>query len=248
MGKTLQFVLRITRIIAIALCSFVLIASLVMWPRSLFYLDHVRIPFTKGQFPLIRSAGGLPGGTVVGGYPCFNSIAGRIAIVGTGPHPGADNVSRLQGFRASSTEALPSRTMWLPRYNPTRPALLLPYWLTAFTAIVGLAVCLPSKPQAWLSRPRFGIAEVLFAIFAAAVLITTARLVGQADAVIVGEGVALGFVAWKSIASKNTSIGQRSRVEWAVGAVASVGVVAAVAFAVFIHVGYLTHFVPIASS
>jgi hypothetical protein len=245
MGTAFQFVFRVTRIIAISICLFVLIASLVMWPRSLFYIDYVGIPFTAGKFPLIQTAGSL-GGTTIGGYPCLKSMSGHIAIIGTGPRPYGEFTSTFQAKREHVAFAVPSSTSWFPQYFATRPVLLLPYWLTAFVAIVGLMLCVPFKTLRGVYRSNGSITDLLIITLSVALVIAAAQLIGHADAVILGEVLVLAIVIVKTLGPRKLPTERRSGIERGVGFTALAGTCAAIAFAIFTHVGYSTWFVPLA--
>lgn len=245
MAKTLHLVFDAARILAIAICLLVLIASLVMWPRSLFYLDYVGIPFVAGSFPLVQTPGSL-GGTITGGYPCVKSMSGHISIIGTGPRPYGEFTSGLQRQTTHFEFAVPTTTGWLPQYYPTRPVLSLPYWLTGFAAITGLLLCFPGRSWDWIRRPRVSIADVLLVTLAVALVITAAQLSGHADGLIVGEILVLAFVAMKSFNRREMTSERSSSIDLGIGVAALVGVLTAAAFAIFTHVAYSTHFVPVA--
>jgi hypothetical protein len=203
MAKPLQYAVTALRVLLLTVCVPLLLASLVLWPRSCFYVDHIEIPVDEKPPTKILSTTSphtFYEANAIRMISSFGALSwegpGRIRV---SESPIARPWSRWS--KRSSFEAV-----WRPivaRYQGGYPNVngalnvTAPYWLPTAAALSGLAIAFPRRASS-LFRWRVGIGSLLSATLGVALLISLSKAAGNGGLVLGVEAMALLLIARKA--------------------------------------------------
>lgn len=195
MPKPLRYAVAVLRYSVVVACFLVILASSVMWPRSYFYWDVLKVTNAKGSvlfmdFGNSNKPSGHIQQTRSSGHDCapLSSIGGLIRI-------------QLDGWIGDGYSWLaipcnPRGQDWMPSVN--REFLVVPYWLLAALATIGLVVSPP-----WLRRRlrasellRFSVLDLLVWATLVAVAGGAYQAWGNRGGVIALQASTIGAFAW----------------------------------------------------
>lgn len=240
MAKILGYAVAWSRVLLVPVCLPVLLASLVLWPRSRFYVDQVEIA-VDDQPP--REFSSTANQDVLYRVNTINIVSGYGTLTGTGPGEMTIHESPLARPRSCSSQRGPSQSHWMPvvgwrqlGYPSVDGALdvTAPYWLTTVIALAGLAVAMPNTAVSLFSG-RVGIRSLLFATFAVALLISLNKAVVDGGTLLAGEATVLFLFAWRAWMERARAEGWTQRGACVASILCLLGVAMVAAFTIYIN-------------
>ncbi len=243
MAKILRYAIAASRVLIVAVCVPALLVSLVLWPRSRFYIDHFEI--AVDDKPPRENWGTHAPGAVWYTANAIHIYSGFRILSWTGPGEITISGSQIAKPWSFSSQKTPSEALWMPdigRYRGGYPSvdgtfhLTAPYRLTTVIALAGLAFALPKATFSLFSR-RIGIRSLLFAMFGVALLISLYKLAGDGGVILGGEAIALLWIARRAWVVGVRSDGWTQRGAYAVAIHCLLGVEMVVAYTLYVMCG-----------
>lgn len=237
MAKILRYAIASSRVLLVAVCLPVLLASLVLWPRSRFYVDQLMIGVDDK--PPSENWGTHAPDAVWYTANAIRVYSGFGILSWTGPGEITISGSQIARPWSFSSQKTPSEAQWMPdigRYKGGYPSvdgtfhLTAPYWLTTVIALAGLVFAIPKTTFSLFSR-RIGIRSLLFATLGVALLISLSKVAGDGGVVLGGEAIALLWIARRARVAGAHFNGWTQRGAYAVAILCLLGVAMVVAFA-----------------
>jgi hypothetical protein len=155
MAKILRYASASSRVLLVTVCLSVLLASLVLWPRSRFYVDQLMIA-VDDKPPTMRW-----GSTPPRLWYHLNAIRvmsafGTLRWTGPGDtHVSGPHVARP--YEYSSTKS-PTGLGWKPEIrwrqngHSSTLSVVAPYWLTTTLSLAGIAIAFPESALSLFRR------------------------------------------------------------------------------------------------
>ena len=204
MAKPFQYAVTALRVLVLAVCVPLLIASLVLWPRSRFYVDQIEIA-VDGKAPRANWGTHSPG-AVWYTANAIHIISGFGSLMWMGPGEITISSSEIADPWNYWSDKGPTSAAWVPevgRYKNGYPDkngtlnVTAPYWLLTTIALLGIAIALPITTFALFSW-RVGISSLLVATLGVAILITLYKVLGDGGVVLGVEAISLCWIARKA--------------------------------------------------
>lgn len=240
MARAFRIIVTALRVLVMATCSLVLVVSLVLWPRSRFYVDQVEMAVDdKPPWELSSTAYQ----DVLYRANAINIVSGFGTLGRTGPGEMTIHESPLTRPLSFSSQRGPSQTHWVPAIGRLQwgyPSvdgsldLTAPYWLKNVIALAGLAVAMPNTALSLFSG-RVGIRSLLFVTFAVALLISLHKAKVDGGIVLGGEAIVLFLFAWRAWMEGARSEGWTQRGAYVVAILCLLGVAMVAAFTIYIN-------------